>query len=165
MIREQAGYDVVATASPRKFEYVRSLGASEVVDYKNDQATSQLKAMGPFDFIMSASGDAASANAINEILQPQGGRFVITRPRNDQMQIAENVEYIYDFLSMVTQKPENSEFSKWWYDEYLPSALAGKVVPTPFEKRNGGLGGIQQACDDLTGGKNVKKLILDASGI
>jgi hypothetical protein len=109
---------------------------------------------------MSASGDPVSANAISEILQPNGGRFVMTRPKNDQMQVAENVEYIYDFLSMVTQKPENSTFSKWWYDEYLPTALGGKVVPTHFEKRKGGLGGIQGACDDIVTGKHLKKLVL-----
>jgi len=116
--------------------------------------------MGPFDFIMSASGDPASANAISEILQPDGGRFVITRPKNDQMRVAENVEYIYDFLSLATHKPENAPFSKWWYEEYLPTALAGNVVPTPFEKRQGGLGAIQAACDDIIAGKHLNKLIL-----
>ena len=114
---------------------------------------------------MSASGDNASANAISDILQPHGGRFVMTRPKNDQMHLAENVEYIYDFLAMITQKPENSSFSKWWYDEYLPTALGGKVVPTPFEKRTGGLGGIQEACDVIVAGKHSKKLILSPNDL
>jgi hypothetical protein len=109
---------------------------------------------------MSASGDAASANAINEILKPNGGRFVMTRPKNDQIQLASNVEYIYDFLAQATQHPENAAFSKWWYDEYLPAALGGTVVPTPFEKRKGGLGGIQAACDDIVAGKHLAKLVL-----
>jgi hypothetical protein len=109
---------------------------------------------------MSASGDPASATAISEILQPSGGRFVTTHPKNDQMRLAENVEYIYDFLAMVTQKPENSVFSAWWYDEYLPAALGGKVVPTPFEKRKGGLDEIQGVCDDMIAGKQSKKLVL-----
>lgn len=84
----------------------------------------------------------------------------MTRPKNDQMQLASNVEYIYDFLAMVTQNPENSAFSKWWYDEYLPAALGGMVVPTPFKKRKGGLREIQGACDDLVAGNHLNKLVL-----
>jgi NADPH:quinone reductase-like Zn-dependent oxidoreductase len=151
---------VVATASPQKFDYVRNLGASEVLDYKNDQVVSRLRDLGPFNFIMSASGDPASATAISEILQPNGGRFVITRPQNDQMRLAGNVEYIYDSLAWATQKPENSAFSIWWYNEYLPAALNGKVAPTPVEKRKGGLEGIQEACDDIIAGKHLRKLVL-----
>jgi hypothetical protein len=112
---------------------------------------------------MSASSDPASANKISEVLQPHGGRFVMTLPKNDQMHLAENVEYIYDFHSMVTQHAENSGFSKWWYDEYLPAALSGNVIPTPFDKRKGGLGGIQGACDDIVAGKRLKKIVLVAN--
>jgi hypothetical protein len=130
------------------------------LDYKNEQVVSQLKVLGPFNFIMSASGDPASATAISDILQPNGGRFVITRPQNDQMCVAGNVEYIYEFFALATQKPENSIFSTWWYDEYLPAALDGKVVPVPSQKRRGGLEAIQDACDDTIAGKNLSKLVL-----
>jgi hypothetical protein len=76
------------------------------------------------------------------------------------MHLAKNVEYIYDFLAMATQKPKNSAFSAWWYNEYLLAALGGKVVPTPFEKRKGSLNGIKGACDDIVAGKHSKKLVL-----
>lgn len=151
----------MATASPRKFEYVRGLGASVVLDYKDDQIVNKLKELGPYDFVMTASGDAAGASAISDILQPEGGKFASTRPKSEEMQLAPNVELLYDSFSMTTQKAENSDFTEWWYGEYLPKALAGGVTPTPLEKRPGGLHGIQQACDDVIAGRSPKKLILE----
>ncbi|OJJ65323.1 hypothetical protein ASPSYDRAFT_85295 [Aspergillus sydowii CBS 593.65] len=154
------GYTVIATASTAKFDYVRSLGASEVVDYKDSDAVSKLKQLGPYDFAMSASGDAKSANAISQLLQPKGGTFASTRGKTDDMNLPDNVTLEYDAYSMTTQKPENAEFSKWYYG-YLSSALDGGVTPTPLEKRAGGLAAIQQACGDVLDGKSSKKLVLN----
>ncbi len=139
---------------------MRSLGASEVVDYKDSDAVSKLKQLGPYDFAMSASGDAKSANAISQLLQLKGGTFASTRGKTDDMNLPDNVTLEYDAYSMTTQKPENAEFSKWYYG-YLSSALDGGVTPTPLEKRAGGLAAIQQACGDVLDGKSSKKLVLN----
>ncbi|KFY29080.1 hypothetical protein V493_02565 [Pseudogymnoascus sp. VKM F-4281 (FW-2241)] len=155
-----AGYDVVATASPQKFDYVRSLGASEVVDYKDEQVVARLRELGPYDFVMTASGDAKGATAISDILQPAGGKFVSTRPKNEEMHLAANVSLLYDFFSMTTQREENAAFTTWWYSHYLPMALAGGVTPTPLERRSGGLHGIKEACEDVIAGRSPKKLVL-----
>lgn len=151
----------MATASPRKFEYVRGLGASAVLDYKDDEIVSKLKSLGPYDYVMTASGDAKGANALSEILQPGGGTFASVRPQSDEMQLAGNVHLAYDFFSMTTQKPENAGFAEWWYHDYLPGALGGIVTPTPWEKRPGGLNRIQEACTDVLEGRSPKKLVLD----
>lgn len=151
----------MATASPQKFDYVRSLGASEVHDYKDDQIASTLKRLGPFDFVMSASGDARGANIISDILQPAGAKFVSTRSKSEEMNLAPNVSLIYDAFSMTTQKAENADFTKWWYNDYLPAALAGGVTPTPLEKRTNGLHGLQEASTAVLEGRTSKKLILN----
>ncbi|CAI7620640.1 unnamed protein product [Penicillium pancosmium] len=156
-----AGYEVVSTASPHKFDYVRGLGASEVLDYKDEQIVSKLRRLGPYDFIMTASGDAKGATAISDILQPVGGKFVSTRPRSEDMDLAANISLLYDFFSMATQKAENADFITWWYGDYLPMALAGGVAPTPLEKRPDGLYEVQKACDDVLAGKSPKKLVLN----
>ncbi|KAK2753491.1 hypothetical protein FQN54_007881 [Arachnomyces sp. PD_36] len=155
------GYDVVATASPRKFDYVRSLGASNVLDYKDDQIVDKLKQLGPYDFVMTASGDANGASAISDTMQPKGGRFASTRPKNEEMRLADNVELHYDAFSLATQKAENAAFTAWWYGDYLPVALSGGVTPTPLEKRSGGLYAVQEACEDVIAGRSPKKLILN----
>ena len=111
---------------------------------------------------MTASGDVKGANLMSEILQPQGGgRFASVRPQSSEMQLAGNVHLVYDFFSMTTQKPENADFTEWWYHEYLPGALSGTVTPTPLEKRPGGLNRIQEACTDILEGQSPKKLVLD----
>ncbi|PYH68329.1 zinc-binding alcohol dehydrogenase family protein [Aspergillus vadensis CBS 113365] len=155
------GCEVIATASPRKFDYVRGLGASTVLDYKDDEIVSKLKSLGPFDYIFTASGDAKSANAISDILQPNGGRFASVRPQSKEINLAQNVDLIYDFFSMTTQKEKYGDFTEWWYREYLPGALGGNVNPTPLEKRTGGLNSIQEACTDVLEGRSPKKLVLN----
>lgn len=132
-----------------------------MMDYKDEQIVSKLKALGPYDYVMTASGDAKGATAISDILQPEGGQFASTRPENNEMTLASNVKLLYDFFSMTTQKEENGDFTRWWYDEYLPMALAGGVVPTPLEKRSNGLSGVQKACDDVLAGRSSKKLVLN----
>lgn len=131
-----------------------------VLDYKDEQIVSKLKALGPYDFVMTASGDATGATAISDIMQPEGGQFASTRPQNDEMKLASNVRLVYDFFSMTTQKEENGDFTRWWYGDYLPTALAGGVAPTPLEKRPDGLAGVQKACDDVLEGRAPKKLVL-----
>lgn len=69
---------------------------------------------------MTAAGDAKGANAISDILQPEGGAFVSTRPKSHEMNLAGNVNLLYDFPSMTTQKPENADFTEWWYRDHLP---------------------------------------------
>lgn len=108
---------------------VRGLGASAVFDYKDDDIVSKLKEVGPYGFIMTASGDARSANPLSEILQPGGGTFASVRPQSDEMHLAGNVHLVYDSFSMIAQKPENTAFMEWWYHTYLPNALAGNVIP------------------------------------
>lgn len=151
---------MVATASPRKFDYVRGLGAKTVLDYKDEQIVDKAKDLGPYDFVMTASGDAAGATAISNILQPEGGQFASTLPQNDAMRLASNVKLLYDFYSMTTQKEGNENFTRWWYDDYLPKALAGGVAPTPLEKRPDGLAGVQKACSDVLEGRAPKKVVL-----
>lgn len=151
---------MVGTASPAKFDYVRSLGAATVLDYKDEQIVSKLKDLGPFDFIMMASGGAKAAKAISDILQPTGGTFASTSPRRDEMGLAENVTLLYGAFSMATQKPENASFTKWWYEDYLPAALAGGVTPTPLEKRPGGLAALDRACQDILENRSSKKLVV-----
>lgn len=132
-----------------------------MLDYSDEQIVSKLKQLGPFDIVMTASGDAKGAKILSDVMQPAGGVFVSTRPQSPEMDLAGNVSLIYDFLSMSTQKPENADFTNWWYREYLPLALAGAVTPTPLEKRPGGLTAVQDACTDVLEGRSPKKIILN----
>lgn len=122
-----------------------------------------LRAIGPFKYLYTTSGDAASQTALSLLLQPHGGKFTSTLAHKTPEVLPSNVEMVYEFFGNVTQKegPEFEKFKNWWYGEYLAAAVAGAVEPTAFEKRPGGLAAIQKAADDTVEGRTRLKLVLN----
>ena len=153
---EQVGYTVIATASPRSFAHLQAVGASKIVDYKSPDVEAQLRELGPFKFLMTASGDPASQQVLAKLLQPNGGRFISVRA--GEVELPKNVERIYNMFEAAGQGPD---FRHWWYTKYLPEAIGGAVEPTPVEKRSGGLKAIQAAGDDVFSGKAKNKIIIN----
>jgi NADPH:quinone reductase-like Zn-dependent oxidoreductase len=156
------GYTVVATASPRSSSHLRSIGASAVLDYKSPTILEDLRALGPYAFLFTTSGDPISQKALAELLQPEGGKFASTLP--GKVELPNNVELIYDVFSSTTQRdgPAYEEFRKWWYQEYLGKVIRERSIePTAFEKRTGGLGAIQKAGDDVLEGRVKSKLVIN----
>jgi NADPH:quinone reductase-like Zn-dependent oxidoreductase len=160
---KSVGYTVIATASPRATSHLKSIGASTVLDYKSPTVVDDLRALGPYAYFFTASGDAASQHAIADLLQPEGGKFACVLPGKD-VELPRNVERVYDVFSGAAQKegPVFEKFSKWWYSDYLAKAIRDrKIEPAAFEKRSGGLGAIQKAAGDVLGGSLRAKLVLN----
>ncbi|KAF2740835.1 oxidoreductase domain-containing protein [Polyplosphaeria fusca] len=154
------GYQVVVTASSRDKERQTRMGASETVDYKAPDAIEQLRALGPFTYLFTASGDPTSQKALASLLQPQGGRFASVL--GGEVDLPSNVERVYKAFSQAAQQDENSDFRAWWYREYLPKVLQEKLVePVQFTKISGGLAALQQASEDVFSGKVRGKLVVD----
>ena len=153
---DQVGHTVIATASPRSFAHLESVGASKIVDYKSPDVEAQLRELGPFKFLMTASGDPVSQQVLASLLQPNGGRFISVRA--GEVDLPKNVDRIYNMFEAAGQGPE---FRRWWYTTYLPKAIGGAVEPTPIEKRSGGLKAIQAAGDDVFSGKAKNKIIVN----
>jgi NADPH:quinone reductase-like Zn-dependent oxidoreductase len=133
---KSVGHTVIATASPRAVEQLKSLGASEVLDYKSPTILDDLRARMPFKYLYTTSGDEASQKLLAELLQPDGGKFASTLP-GKEVQLPLNVERIYEFFGNVTQKDGAvfETFKNWWYQEYLGKVIAdGSIQPTPFVK-------------------------------
>jgi len=157
------GYTVIATASPRAMSHLKTIGASTVLDYKSPTIVDDLRALGPYAYLFTASGDPASQHAIADILQPKGGKFASVLPGID-VELPSNVEKIYDRFSSAAQKegPVFEQFSRWWYGDYLAKAIRDrKIEPAAFERRAGGLRAIQKAADDVLGGTLKAKLVLN----
>jgi NADPH:quinone reductase-like Zn-dependent oxidoreductase len=160
---KSVGYTVIATASPRAAPHLMSIGASTVLDYKSPTIIDDLRALGPYTYFFTASGDAVSQKAIAELLQPNGGKFASVLPGKD-VELPSNVERIYEVFNSVAQKegPVFEKFSKWWYGDYLAKAIRDRVIePAAFEKRPGGLRAIQKAADDVLEGRAKAKLVLN----
>ena len=153
---------MIATASPRGFDHLKKIGAMEVLDYKDADVVEKLRAIGPFKFMYTTSGDPASQKALADLLGPDGGKFASTL--GGDVDLPKNVERVYEFFGNVTQKEGAAfeKFARWWYGEYLGKVIAdGSIEPTPFVEVKGGLGVLQKAADDMLDGKIRGKPIIN----
>lgn len=156
------GYTVIATASPRASAHLLSIGASQVLDYKSPSIISDLYAFGPFSYLFTTSGDAASQTALATLLQPLGGKFASVLPKS--VEVEANVEVVYGMFASTTQLKgvKFEDFGKWWYGEYLPQVIAdGSIEATEVTMVKGGLGALQGAADRLLEGKGGGKLVVN----
>jgi len=159
---KSVGYTVIATASPRGFAHLKSLGASQVLDYKSPTILDDLRAIGPFKYMYTTSGDPTSQQALASLLQPEGGKFASTL--GGDVELPSNVERVYEFFGNVTQKEgaKFEEFAKWWYGEFLGKAIVdGSIEPTPITKVVGGLAALQAAADEMLEGRVKGKPVLN----
>ncbi|RKU39884.1 hypothetical protein DL546_000447 [Coniochaeta pulveracea] len=139
-----AGYEVVATSSPRKSETVLQLGATKVFDYHSHgvvdgllEFTKGKAVVGVLDAV------GAQAQAI-EFVQKAGGRkLVATTIPFEEPPEGVSVKFI-QALSI-----KGTEVGKVIWETYLPQALSdGRYVPAPEPVVVGkGLESIQKAVD------------------
>ncbi|CAI6336244.1 unnamed protein product [Periconia digitata] len=158
---KSVGHTVVVTASPRDSERQKKLGATAVVDYKAADAVEQLRKLGPFRYLFTASGDPASQQTLASLIPPsEGGQFGSVLAGD--VDLPANVQRIYGFFTGASQVDENTDYRDWYYQKYLPKVLQEKLVePAQFTIVEGGLAALQQACADVHDGKVRGKLIVD----
>lgn len=91
---------ILVTASPSKFEYVKKLGAEEVIDYKSKDFVEIIQENHPFgiDVVLDTVGGDTYSRSF-EVLK-QGGRIVsLLEQPNIEQQKAHQVEAHYLFVS------------------------------------------------------------------
>ncbi|KAI0433853.1 oxidoreductase [Xylaria sp. FL1042] len=147
-----AGYKVIGTASPSAFNLARSLGATELVDYKDknlaDTLASKLsgkRLAGAFD----ASGVGSSIITIANAVAKCEGKKVVASVSDEfpGKEVPAGVKVKLIFAIDIRDK----DVSKRVWEDFLPDALAtGKyLIPYPRARVFGdGLGKIQAAMDD-----------------
>lgn len=150
---------MIATASPRGADHLLSIGASNVLDYKSPTIEAEIRALGPFKFFLTASGDPKSQQTIASLLQPNGGEFASTL--GGEVPLPDNVERIFESFERLVQLPHLKDYADWWFGDYLPKALNGSVEVSPFVKRKGGLAALQEAGDDVVAKKVKEKLVIN----
>lgn len=130
-----------------------------MVDYKSPTVVDQLRDHGPYKYMFTASGDAASQKALASLI-PDGGKFASVLA--GAIEFPSNVEIVYTAFSQAAQKDDYSDWRTWWYETYLPEVLAkGLVEPVKFTKVDGGLGALQQANQDVFDGTVRGKLVVN----
>ncbi|OZJ02103.1 hypothetical protein BZG36_05288 [Bifiguratus adelaidae] len=156
-----SGYEVITTASPRNFDYVKKIGASQVFDYHSKTIVEELvdalkgkTIAGVLDCITINGAVAACAEVLRK---SQGNKFISTaRKVSEDLPGGVKTKWIWLF------EFHNDEISKIIYEDYLPKALAeGKFVPAPDPVVVGkSLHSIQDGLEAQKKGMSAKKVVI-----
>ncbi len=181
-----AGYEVITTASPRNFDYVRKLGASQVFDYNSKTVVKDvISALNGKTLAGAlAIGQGSSEVCVDIVGACKGRKFVslasssvsiesfplrrqlpllILRfvSSNVSLQVrcrAKSVKTKFIFGSTLM----DNEVSKLIYEDFLPSALAeGRYAAVPEPSVVGaGLNSLQAALDVQRKGVSARKVVV-----
>lgn len=167
-----SGYNVVATASPANYGYVKGLGASLVVDYHNPDVVPMLVQLlrqqqaavvvGAYDAI----GTDVTVRQTAAVLRAVGGGVIASvgaapedlGPLQGQEQEQVRVTRI-SAANITTKEPE---VAKALWGQYVPAALKiGQLLPRPRELVLGqGLGQVQAGLDLSKKGISAAKVVV-----
>ncbi|KAJ7097748.1 GroES-like protein [Mycena belliarum] len=97
-----SGFEVISTASPAHFAYVRSLGASTVIDRSAPDAAAQILAAagGPVRYVVDSISLAPTQLLAVDILKVQG-KLVLVLPADSSAKAAADAESIAVLLEMA----------------------------------------------------------------
>lgn len=161
----QAGYDVVTTTSPKNRELTSQLGATHFIDHTQDAeiVREALLAAGPYENIVDAISLPNTVNITAAVLGAQGGGtlYTLTPPMGPE-NIPDNVERRFHAWPTVLEEEKNADLLKWSLGGYYQQALAeNKLIHLPTMKIDGGLKGMEEACDVLDKGVSATKVVVD----
>lgn len=154
-----AGYEVFTTASPKNFDFVKKLGASQAFDYKSETITEDLikafkgkKCAGALAIL-----PGSDKVCLEVVAKSEGDKFVaMCLP--PPWEVPAGVEAKFVFGGSL----KDNEVGGIIYEQYLPKALAeGKFIaaPEPFVAGKG-LESIQAAQDIHMKGVSAKKVVV-----
>ena len=158
-----AGYEVITTASPRNFEFVKKLGASQVLDYSSKTIVDELVAAFSGKIIAGALDTIGVNGAVQSCFEvvdrSHGDKFVssvLGMPEGEKM--PDGVRWKRIFAATIN----GNEVGRIIYEDFLPGALAeGRFVAAPEPHVVGkGLECLQAGLDLLMKGVSAKKVVV-----
>ncbi|CEH18277.1 Zinc-binding oxidoreductase [Ceraceosorus bombacis] len=122
-----AGYHVITTASPKNHEYLRSIGASETYDYRQEALPELISKQHP---TLSAALDCISEGGTQGLcarsLGSSGGTVVVLlKPEKEAIEIRNDVKIVHTLVYSVLGHP--FAYGKATYDEATVSAENAKM--------------------------------------
>ncbi|KAG8665547.1 hypothetical protein FPOAC2_10621 [Fusarium poae] len=165
-LAKAAGFDVITTASPRNFDYLKKLGASQVFDY-NSSSIKQ-------DLLSAVQGKTVAGCIANGGLDVSQYATIVETCAAVALSSPDNCKLVP--LTMVPRFPlpegvetkfvvplsTDKELSSWIYNDYISNELAnGNFVPAPEAEVVGhGLDSLQAAMNILDAGVSAKKIVV-----
>lgn len=153
-----AGYEVIATASPKNFEYVKSLGAMDVYDYCSSTIVDDLVSACQGRTMAGALDCVGAVDMCMDVMQKVEGNRAVVSTKPDPVEARDGVTFGGIFGSTLTQNAVGPAI----YVDFLPKALkAGSFLAAPEPQIVGtGLDHVQEAVDLVMKGVSAKKLVV-----
>lgn len=154
-----AGYEVISTASPKNFDYVKKQGATEVFDYHSESVVTDIVAAfkGKKSAGALAIGNGTAATCAEIVAKIDGKKFVASaNPPGEGLPKGVEVKFIFG------SDLKDNAVGPAVYIDFLPKALEDGTFQCspPPEVVGEGLGSIQGALDELKKGVSAKKLVV-----
>ncbi|BGP12129.1 hypothetical protein JCM10213v2_000040 [Rhodosporidiobolus nylandii] len=164
-----SGLRVVATASPANFDFVKSLGASAVLDYKSekvvDELVAELKKGGEeFAGVFDAIAENGTVEKSAEVASQLGGKKFVAATLPPPANLPDGVVAKFLFATDIVDK-DNAALAKAIFHDFVPAALttgALKALPEPLLVGTG-LESIQKGVDLLREGVSARKVVVSVA--
>ena len=153
-----AGYEVIATASPKNFNLVKNLGASQAFDYNSNDIVSELVDAFKGKTIAGALFTVGNADACYQVVDKcTGNKFVAST-----LPIPENKPQGVNANQIFGMTLKDNEVSQAVYVDFLAKALSdGAYVPAPEPWIFGrGLESLQRGLEVQKKGVSAKKVVI-----
>jgi NADPH:quinone reductase-like Zn-dependent oxidoreductase len=154
----RSGYRVLTTCSSRNFDLVKSLGAEEAFDYKDEDCAKKIKeyARGELKYVWDTIALESTAKICADVIAPggtYGAILVVKLPRDD---VKETWSLGYTAVGDPVKKgkydyPDTTgdfEFARKWIEVVDPLLAEGKIKTHPA-KVDHGLDKVLEGCDLL----------------
>jgi len=177
-----AGYEVITTSSPRNFDYVKKLGASQVFDYNSKTVVKDIIAAFQGKTLVGALAiGTGSAELCADIVRAcKGNKFISMASPSVSFESGMTVHLVLKLVSsnvslqvkcrtrhirtkfIFGSTLKENEVSKVIYEDFLPQALAdGRYVAAPEPYVVGtGLEYVQTGFDAQRKGVSAKKVVV-----
>ncbi|GJC86968.1 protein TOXD [Colletotrichum liriopes] len=166
-----SGYKVIATASPRNFAYLKSLGASEVFDYRSPTVSEDIRRHTGDGLTLAwdCQSTAESAVLVAKALSSSRGGVIgtllpvdkkVVQEANPKVDVKMSLYYTvfgeeFGYFGKRDAVPENYEFGKKFWEISRGLLADGKLKPIRVVKNQGGSGldGVVVGLRELKEGK------------
>ncbi|KAF5578936.1 oxidoreductase zinc-binding dehydrogenase family superfamily [Fusarium pseudoanthophilum] len=165
-LAKAAGFEVITTASPKNFDYLKKLGASQTFDYNSPTIKEDLLAAVKGKVVAGAIANGGLNVSVYPSIVEACAAVALSSPDNCKLvpltmvprfQVPDGVETKF-VIPLATDK----DLASWIFNDYISEALAsGSFVPAPEAEVVGhGLGSLQSALDTLDAGVSAKKIVV-----
>jgi len=155
--------NILATCSPKNFDYVKSLGATHCFDYKATDVAQQIKtaSQNKLSYVFDATG---SVSAIIPALGENGGTIVTALSNSIPKELPANVKATGTFAGVIHNNVEGRELGKRLYQSVEAWLISKSFKPNNITHVPNGLAGISEAHQQMKSGQvSASKLVCKIS--